>query len=210
MVNAIKAADNDERDGDENLAETGFHGLLAYHMDDFMGAEGFSKVGILGGVGLGAEAKRIGADGDLTKDAKAVCVFAFGTARLPDRWRIAPSFLAEYSADRYVDGDKFIWAGVNTRFVNEITQNFEMQYEASYQYMDLDTGSETADGSFYKVTVAPTLKFDSKQFFGRPELRLFATFIDWDDDLERFDVRGGNGFSPDSNFIFGGQMEVWF
>lgn len=36
------------------------------------------------------------------------------------------------------DGDRYKWATLNLRVANKITQNFEMQYDGSYQYMDLD------------------------------------------------------------------------
>ena len=52
-------------------------------------------------------------------------------------WHIAPAVLAQSSKDRYVKGDSYEWATVNMRLIQELTQNFEMQYEGSYQYMDL-------------------------------------------------------------------------
>lgn len=95
-------------------------------------------------------------------------------------WHIAPAVLAQSSKDRYVKGDSYEWATVNMRLIQELTQNFEMQYEGSYQYMDLKpegyNSRNAVNGSFYKLTVAPTLKAgDVGEFLKRPELRLFAS-----------------------------------
>jgi sucrose porin len=43
-----------------------------------------------------------------------------------------------------------------------MNQNFALQYEASYQYMDIDpkgfNGNRPVSGSYYKLTFAPTFK----------------------------------------------------
>ena len=78
------------------------------------------------GQGLGAELKGIGSNGNLTKDAQAVRLFSYGVTRFADNWRIAPAFLGEYSKDRFVDGDEFLWGTVNVRLAQELTKNFEM------------------------------------------------------------------------------------
>ncbi len=87
--------------------------------------------------------------------------------------------LAQSSKDRYVKGDSYQWATANLRLIQGITENFEMQYD-SYQYMDLRpegyNSRNAVSGSFYKLTVAPTLKAsDVGEFLKRPEIRLFAT-----------------------------------
>ena len=86
--------------------------------------------------------------------------------------------------------------------------------------MDLDSTFSSASGNFYKLTVAPTFKLDtSAGFFARPELRLFASYLAWDKDLNGFsydsaqDPNGGFGntrFDDDSKWLLGAQMEVWF
>ena len=57
---------------------------------------------------------------------------------------------------------------------------FRPAFEGSYQYMDLNPEGykdrNAVNGSFYKLTFAPTLKAGKiGDFFSRPELRLFAT-----------------------------------
>ncbi|NMU34250.1 carbohydrate porin, partial [Vibrio parahaemolyticus] len=156
MLSGMTSADNNDRV--EGAADKGLHAMFAYHGDNFFGmSEGFSKTGILMGDGLGAELKGIGSNGDLLEDAKAVRLFSYGVTRIGDNWRVAPALLAEHSQDRFAKNDEFTRASFNIRLAQEFTQNFEMVYEGSYQYMDLDNAIDKASGSFYKATIAPTL-----------------------------------------------------
>ncbi|WP_458526708.1 carbohydrate porin [Onishia taeanensis] len=217
MINGLSAADNDTRDLGNGAvaADSGVHTMLAYHGDSFFGlGEGNFKAALLHGQGLGAEVKGLGSDGDLTEDASATRLAVYGTTYLAPRWRIAPSVFAETSKDRYDAGDEYTWAGLNVRLANELTENFEMQYEASYQHMDLDQGpaGNVAEGSYSRYTVAPTFKPQVGGFWQRPEIRLFASYSDWDDDLNDYsadDAFGEEGFTG-SEWSFGVQTEVWF
>ncbi|SDL36639.1 sucrose porin [Franzmannia pantelleriensis] len=215
MLSGLSAADNDERDiaAGQTAADSGFHTMVAYHGDSFFGlGEGNFKAALIHGQGLGAEAKVLGADGNLTDDAEATRLGLYGTTYLAPTWRVAPSLLAETSKDRYVQGDEFNWAGLNVRLANEITQNFEMQYEASYQYMDLDQGEggSAVKGDFGKFTVAPTFKPQVGGFWQRPEIRLFASYTDWDEDLNHFGGSFGEEGFTGGQWSFGVQTEVWF
>ncbi|OZG75201.1 porin [Hahella sp. CCB-MM4] len=211
MFSAMTSPDHDETGSD--LATNGIHTLLAYHMNL---DSGFAKAGVIYGEGLGGEPKAIGAKGDVTEDASTVRAFAYMVTDLSDDWRIAPALFVENSDDRYAKGDEATWASFNVRLANELTQNFEMVYESTYQYMDLKEGSEKASGGFYKVTVAPTFKLDTNSgFFNRPEIRFMASYIDWDDDLNGF----GDSLEEDTfantpydggTWLFGAQMEIWF
>ncbi len=217
MVNGMRAKQNDSNGS--GRAKTGAHGLLAYHGKSFYGlAPGLSKTAILAGRGLGAEVKRLGAVGNLLDDARAVRFASFGTMELAPGWAIAPAFMAEVSKDRFNRGDKYKWASASLRLSQAITRNFAMQYEGSFQRMDLDSTFAEAEGNFYKLTVAPTFKLDTLAgFFARPELRLFASYLKWDEELNGFTYDGtaregfGNTeFTGSSKWLVGAQMEVWF
>ncbi|MCE8016342.1 porin [Halomonas sp. MCCC 1A17488] len=219
MVNGLSAADNEERDIDEGqtAADSGFHTMVAYHGDSFFGlGEGNFKAAVLHGQGLGAQVKGLGSDGDLTDDATATRLALYGTTYVAPKWRVAPAILAETSEDRYVEGDQYDWATVNVRLANELTENFEMQYEASYQWMDLDPrgrgGNSAVDGDYTKFTIAPTFKPQVGGFWQRPEIRLFASWSDWDEELNDYsgdDAFGSDGFTG-GQWSFGVQTEVWF
>ena len=217
MVSALSAADNEERamDTGAEAADSGFHTMLAYHGDSFFGlADGSFKAAVLHGRGLGAETKVIGADGNLTDDATSTRLGLYGTTYLAPKWRFAPAVLAEVSKDRYDDGDEYSWATFNARLANELTTNFEMQYELSYQWMDLDPGStgNAVEGGYRKFTIAPTFKPEVGGFWKRPEIRLFASWSDWDEELNDYsedDALGSAGFTG-GEWAFGVQSEVWF
>lgn len=219
-LSGMKAQENDERvvGGVQQAAETGAHTMLAYHGDSFFGlSDGNFKVAVLHGQGLGAETKNIGADGDLHEDAVSTRVAVYGTTYLSENWRLAPALLAETSEDRYIKGDDYQWLTVNARLAQELTTNFEMQYEASWQAMDLTTlgyqGRSDVEGDYSRFTVAPTFKPQVGGFWNRPEIRLFVSYSTWDDELEGY--ASGDALGADSDFesgqwTFGTQMEVWF
>ena len=220
MINGMKAQDNEQRvvGGVQEAAETGVHTMLAYHGDSFFGvSEGNFKVAVMHGQGLGAEAKSIGADGDLHEDAVSTRVGVYGTTYLSDSWRLAPAILAETSEDRYIKGDEYQWLTFNARLAQEITANFEMQYEASWQTMDISplgyAGRNAVEGDYSRFTVAPTFKPQVGGFWNRPEIRVFASYSTWDDELDTY--AGGDALGADSDFAsgqwtFGTQMEIWF
>jgi len=226
MLNGIASSQNDARlmAGGTRLnasgfspAESGSHGLFAYHRPDFFGREGYFKAALLYGKGLGAEVSNIGADGDLLEQAQTLRLALYGHTRLNDDWRIAPTLIAEHSQDRYVPGDDYRYLTLNVRLANELSRNFEMQYELSWQTMDLDArgyaGRHTADGDYWKLTLAPTFKLQTGDFFTRPELRLFATYMNWSRNLDNFsstDDFGQKGFRSGGVWQLGVQMETWF
>ncbi|WP_443191591.1 carbohydrate porin [Pseudomonas indica] len=219
MVNAIGSNKNESRSNAAGLtpAESGVHSMLAYHQKDFFGREGFFKTALLYGQGLGAEVKNLGADGELLDDARALRLALYGQTPLARGWRIGPSLLAEQSRDRYVDGDDYRWLTLNLRLAKEISSNFEMVYEMSWQTMALDPKGyrqrNAVDGDFWKLTVAPTFKPDMGDFFTRPELRVFASLMDWSSDLDNYstsDAFGEEGFQAGGLWQFGVQMETWF
>lgn len=236
MVNAIRANDNEyncranryglteeecealttnSRDG--KSAESGVHSMLAYHGESFFGLrEGSFKAAFMAGGGLGAELKSIGGDSELLSDARAMRAAVYGTTPINRTWSIAPALMAEQSKDRYVEGDRYDWISFNTRLAQAINENFELQYEFTWQNMDLSpkgyAGRESVKGSFAKLTFAPTLKPITGDFFMRPELRAFVSYLDWTSELDDYsttDALGSNGFTS-GQWQFGLQMETWF
>ncbi|HEY4466887.1 MAG TPA: carbohydrate porin [Klebsiella sp.] len=225
MVSGMRAKDNDERkDTNGNLvkgdaANTGIHALLGLHNDSFYGLrEGISKTALLYGHGLGAEVKGIGSDGALRSEANTWRFASYGTTPLSKTWSVAPALMAQSSKDRYVNGDSYQWATFNMRLIQEITQNFALAYEGTYQYMDLKpegyNSRNDVNGSFYKLTFAPTFKVGSiGDFFSRPEIRLYTSWMDWSKKLDHYasdDALGSNGFKAGGEWSFGIQMETWF
>jgi len=224
MLSGLRAKNNQDRinsgtQGNANAADTGFHTMLAYHGDSFYGLrEGTSKTALLYGHGLGAEVKSLGSDGQLTDNANTLRLATYGITALNKDWSIAPAILAQQSKDRYVSGDDYKWVTFNTRLIQKITENFELAYEGSYQYMDLDpqgfNNYNKVKGGFYKLTFAPTFKVgDISNMLSRPEIRFFATYMDWSKELDNYsrsDSFGTDGFTAGGQWNFGIQMETWF
>ncbi|SPW30877.1 Sucrose porin precursor [Edwardsiella tarda] len=225
MLSGLRAKDNNGRkdaNGDliqPGAANHGVHTLLGLHQDSFYGIrDGLAKSALLYGHGLGAEVKGIGSDGALLSEANTWRLATYGVTALGHGWHIAPAIIAQNSKNRYVKGDNYTWATVNARLIKEVSQNFALAFEGTYQYMDLKPqgykAREAVNGSFYKLTFAPTLKAGSVgDFFSRPELRVFATWMDWNHKLDRYasdDAFGSNGFSAGGEWNFGVQMETWF
>lgn len=239
MLTGMSANGNDELKGrasttgsyalrSDDTAKHGVFTMLAWHdKNRFYGlAPGSSTHAIQWGKGLGAETRQIGGDGDLTRNASALRLATFGVMPLSDRWSVAPSLLAQHSEDRYRKGDRYDWATINLRASQAITENFALQYEASWLYMDLkpngrsyqDGGSiatyNAVKGDVYKLTFAPTFKVGNiNDMLVRPEIRLFATWMNWSKALDNYalnDDFGSAGFTAGGSWNFGVQAEVWF
>ncbi|BAQ74682.1 MULTISPECIES: carbohydrate porin [Pseudomonas] len=221
MFNGIGAKKNDfaTRTNKAGLtpADSGLHSMLANHQKNFFGREGFLKTALLYGQGLGAEVKNVGSDGELIDEARALRLALYGETPIAPDWRIGPSVLAEQSTDRYVKGDDYRWLTLNVRLANTINSNFEMAYEMSWQTMSLDPKGylqrNAVDGNFWKFTVAPTFKLDVGDLLTRPELRVFASYMSWSSDLDRYsssDAFGKSDFNAGGVWQYGIQMETWF
>ncbi|MFS2221638.1 carbohydrate porin [Pantoea sp. B65] len=223
MLSGLRARDNDQRVNQalrsDHAGDSGMHGMLALHNDSFYGLrDGLTKTALLYGHGLGAEVKSIGSDGNLTQDASTWRLASYGVTPLNARWSFAPALLAQQSQDRYIKGDDYRWITLNARLIQEITPNFALAYEGSYQYMDLAPQGykdrQAVSGGYYKLTFAPTFKVaDIGDFFTRPEIRFFASWMDWDKSLDNYasdDAFGSSGFSAGGEWNFGVQMETWF
>lgn len=224
LISGMQAKDNSDRETPNgikvfNAADKGYTTLLGYKTDSFYGlTRGESRSAISWGQGLGAEVKNIGTDPALLSDAHTLRFASYGMVNLAPDWDFAPAILTQYSADRYVKGDDYRWITLNGRLMHNISENFVLGYEASWQYMDLDPNGyldyQKVHGNFYKLTFAPTFRADNiSPFFSRPELRFFATWMNWDKSLDNYsqqDTLGGKDFTAGGEWSFGIQMETFF
>lgn len=224
LISGMQAKDNNEREIPNgikiyNAADKGYTTLLGYKTDSFYGlTDGESRSAISWGQGLGGEVKNIGTDPALLSDAHTLRLASYGIVNLAPNWDFAPSVLAQYSADRYAKGDDYRWVTLNGRLMQNITENFVLAYEASWQYMDLDPNGyldyQKVHGNFYKLTFAPTFRANNlSPFFSRPELRFFTTWMNWDKQLDNYsqhDTLGEKDFTAGGEWSFGIQMETFF
>ena len=88
---------------------------------------------------------------------------------------------------------------------------FAIQAAAAYAYLSNNRRSGAAfgdGGSLGIITIAPTIK-PRGGFFTRPELRAFATFAVWSDELKG--AIGSPAYSEKNyGWLFGVQAETWF
>jgi hypothetical protein len=83
-----------------------------------------------------------------------------------------------------VSADEWISAGIRPIwFFNKHTG---IAFEAGWDHVK--NVREDFEGSLYKLTIARQLQYENK-FFGRPVIRLFATYAFWDDSLFIFEPR---------------------
>ncbi|CAG9296807.1 carbohydrate porin [Celerinatantimonas diazotrophica] len=223
MVNVMRAQNNKKRLNtglsEHYATDKGIHTMLAYHGSNFYGiSKGTSKIALLYGHGLGAEVKNIGSDGNLINQANTYRLATYGTTKLNKTWAIAPALMAQRSHNRYLKSDKYDWLTTNIRLNQQITSNFSMQYETTYMYMDIDPqglkGDQAVKGNVFKFTIAPTFRPQAfTSFFERPEIRFFATYMNWSSALDKYsttDAFGSAGFKSGGTVNLGVQMETWF
>ncbi len=199
----------------DELADTGYQGYINYNLPGFYGLTdaGFSRIYVQAGQGLGSELGRAGGYGGNYEDQYAYRAGSFGQATLNDKWDIFVTTTFEQQKDKVAeDGSEydFKWASLGLRPVYKVNKNFELQFEAGYDWVDVEnpTGKDR-DGGIWKATFAPTFKLDTAAFWGRPEIRTFVTYANWDNDLE--DVNGDlKDYSGSDGWNFGVQAEVWF
>ncbi|HBW1846822.1 TPA: carbohydrate porin [Klebsiella quasipneumoniae subsp. quasipneumoniae] len=223
MLNGLYSKDNNQRINDglasDKAAAHGYNTMLAYHGDSFYGLRpGLSKTILQYGKALGAEVRGPGSDGYLIDNAWTVKFATYGITSLSDKFSWAPLLAAQSSNNRYIDDDHYDWVTFNSRFIQEMNQNFALQYEASYQYLDIDprgfNSNNPVKGSYLKLTFAPTFKLQNvTDFFERPEIRFFATYMNWDKSLDNYstsDTLGSAGYNTGGTLVFGAQLETWF
>jgi maltoporin len=115
--------------------------------------------------------------------------------------------------------------GVGVRPVYWIADNFAIQGQAGYNYVDNVRGYSGTNafgrgGSFGIFTIAPTIK-PGGGYFTRPELRLFATYSIWSSSLKGTTTPVGEGgntsgatapynHGQNQGWLLGSQMEIWF
>ncbi len=190
--------------------DDGFQLGAIYERGDFYGvADGGTKVVVQYGDGLGARLGYADSSEDFSSGSHAYRLATSGLTPLNEKWDLfAQAILEEredYGSDDY--GDDQTWVSAGVRPVYKVNKNFELQFEAGYDFVDYD--SLGVDGSITKLTFAPTFKLDTESFWARPEIRTFVTYAMWDDDLNAISQIGDSA-TADDGLNFGVQAEVWF
>ncbi|NLS14877.1 carbohydrate porin [Vibrio sp. SM6] len=204
----------------KGAADNGLGVAAIYNFDGFYNfANGFSRTTLQYGKGLAA-GDSLGKNGwgfANSEDTKSGRIVFDGVVNLSSSWEMSTfafyqkdtdfNAWADWSNPTTKGYDRDLYA-VGLRPFNQITPNFAMQYELSYQNIKEDK-ADGADGGMYQVTIAPTIMPDVG-FWTRPQIRAFVTYAKWDDDVaSRLDA----GYTRDNKtdtLNFGIQAEVWF
>lgn len=199
----------------------------------FWTQKGFSK--IFGQVGYGLNAvdglgtAGRGAEKNLD-DALSFRLGTFGLMPMTEKWDLFTTLVGQYNKHaKYsttdgmpnpdgtidnlnVQGRDTTWVNLAFRPVYKVNENFELQFEAGYYYVNEEqaVGSDK-DGNIWKLTFAPTFKLNSNDFWGRPEIRTFVSWASWDNNYQdTFQTNLKDAYESKNGVNVGVQAEVWF
>lgn len=132
---------------------------------------------------------------------------AFGVMETSGNWKLMPALLFQ-RGDNGTDRDAEItWISAGIRPIYYFNEHLALQFEYGVDYVD--NSQENYDGFLQKIAFAPTLSL-GKNFWARPQLRIFGTYAFWSDEFKGRGV-AGKAFEEDTEgFVFGMQMEAWW
>jgi len=196
----------------KQLAESGYQGYAGYNLPGYYGMDtGFSKIYGQAGYGLGAELGRAGGFGNNYEDETAWEIGTMGQNRINNKWDIMTTVVYHNNMDTVNDDGEeydFNYYNLAVRPVYKINENFELQFEAGYAKYDNDNTDR--QGGISKLTFAPTFKLNTDDFWGRPEIRTFVTYANWNDDYQDDMASKFSDYDNQEGWNFGVQAEIWF
>ena len=210
----------EEHSWHKGAAEDGIGLTGMYSFDGFYGMDGgYSRIVVQHGEGLAA-GDSLGKNGwgfANSEDTKSSRIVFDGLANVSDNWEVSTfafyqtdsdySPWSDWSNNATEGNDRDIWA-IGFRPHNQISENFAMQYEVGYEYIDEDKDGG-AKGGMLKATIAPTIMLETG-FWARPQIRAFVTYAEWDEDAAGKIDSGYTRDGATDTLNFGVQAEVWF
>lgn len=198
---------SDGRDANfDDLATSGAQLFAQYnHSDFYWMTKGFSKFYAQAGMGLnaGSGLGRINPWDANLQDGNSYELGTWGLANINSKWDLFTELYAQFDNGVLAENAEDFTASFVMRPVYKINENFELQFEAGVGFNQSDIDGDKEDTTSYKLTFAPTFKLDANQFWGRPEIRTFVSYVGSDKDIDAFD--------GDKNGVYlGVQGEVWF
>jgi maltoporin len=155
-----------------------------------------------------------GTPGTATEDSKRITLTNQTVWQFSDTTSMMGALVLENADQGFaIEGsndDERWWFSAGVRPIHMLTKHLAIQGELGVDYVDAVTFTpEDDDGWLGKITIAPTIR-PNGVFFSRPELRLFASYFFWDENLPV--TFGGEGVGPDdtSGWSFGIQSEMWW
>jgi maltoporin len=188
---------------------------LIHKTDSFFGYDGFNKLAVLWGKDAGADfttnvfqAATTATDYGIKGD-KTTIVTNSGSADFNDNWSMMYAFVYKLSDNGGAsDNSEVNWTSFGIRPIYHFTENLALAVETGIDYVDNEV--DGYNGSLYKITIAPEIR-PNTNFFGRPVLRLFATYSTWSDDFNGTATGVNTTYRNDTEGTsFGAQVETWW
>lgn len=215
-VDLLAAKSQDNAKEDSNRAKTGYQGLVQYNFDSYYGLDGFSKVYGQVGSGLAADwaLGSLGNGVNNYKKAMSYRLGTFGMTNLSQKWDLFTTLYGQYNdklQNEEMGGADYSKNSYETAFVMRpvynVNENFELQFEGGIGYTKTKLANDTNNSAtYYKLTFAPTFKLDANQFWARPEIRTFVSYVGGE---QKNAGQETNKFKHDHVRV-GVQAEVWF
>ncbi len=134
-------------------------------------------------------------------------------------WQVTPrfggQFQAVYQKDKRQGGGDQDWISVGVRPVYAFSQQFKLVAELGHDQIDAPEGTR----KLTKFTIAPTWSPAGREFWARPEVRLYYTYAQWNEAAQEAAnlIAAGSALSDTGTFggdrhgsNFGVQVEYWW
>jgi len=189
---------------------------IIHKTDTFFGYDGFNKLSLLWGEDAGATFSTnvfqpaAGVSDYGLKGDETLIVTESGSADFNDRWSMMYAFVYKQTDNGGAsDNSEVNWTSFGVRPIYNFTDNLALAVETGVDYVDNEV--DGYNGALYKITIAPEIRPNAK-FFGRPVLRLFATYAAWSKDFNGTAAGGVNTTyrNDTEGTSFGAQVETWW
>ena len=200
-------------EGTDKTTHNGWQLSMFHHQKDVMG--GNNKFGVQYGVGpgtgIGVCCSRMGSSGSTLLGSDYTRVRVFDELYLQPTRDFGVSLVALYHRDKNDATGSTTWTTIGGRPQYAFTDNFKLQAELGVSQVKSDATPGTA--RLTKLTIAPTIAL-ARDFWSRPELRLFATYGKWNDAatpmVNAFNNSGPVYGKDTDGFSYGVQLEAWW
>jgi maltoporin len=169
------------------------------------------QYGVGPGTGIGVGNDRMGAAGSTALGSDVTRTRVFDDVFIQPTENFGMEMVALVQRDKSDLAGSSTWTTVGARPEYALSRHFKMQFELAASRVTFSDG--TPAQRLTKVTLAPTISA-GKDFWARPELRLFVTYGKWNDGATAAlnannnggPVFGGNTSGASAGF----QVESWF
>ena len=152
--------------------DTGWAVIVQHRQTKILG-DGWNKLAFQYGVGPGTGLGGTGALTNTTSNKRLRVVEGIYAQLTPE---LGGMLTAVYQKDKSDSGDQ-TWTSLGGRVSYGITEHIKLQAELGYDRVK-PSGADTRNMT--KLTIAPTWAI-ARNFWSRPELRLFYTYAHWND-----------------------------